>query len=100
MVEATKSTQTIFDFVFASPRSQFITKVNLALLSLAAVNFASLPLDSSIGLNLSLFALDHLVKAVIHISEELSSDLINHVGFRIQKTTNNPGRFTFSHVQI
>ncbi|WP_156485294.1 hypothetical protein [Synechococcus sp. MIT S9508] len=51
-------------------------------------------------MNLSLIALDHLVKAVINVSEELTSDLINHIGFRIQKTTNNPGRFTFSHVQI
>ena len=83
MVEATKSRQTIFDFVFASPSSQVITKVNLALLSLAAVNFASLPLDSSIGLNLSLIALDHLVKAVINVFEDLTSDLINHIGFRI-----------------
>ena len=94
------STQTISDFVFAFPSSQVIAQVNLALISLAAVNFASLPLDSSIGLNLSLIALDHLVKAVIIVSEELTSDLINHIGFRIQKTTNNPGRFTFSHVQI
>jgi len=94
------STQTIFDFVFASPRSQVITKVNLALLSLSAVNFPASLLIHPLGLNLSLIALDHLVKAVIIVSEELTSDLINHIGFRIQKTTNNPGRFTFSHVQI
>ena len=49
VVEATKSRQTIFDFVLESPSSQFITTVNLALLSITAFNPASLDHDYSLG---------------------------------------------------
>ncbi len=100
MVEATKSRQTIFDFVLESPSSQFITTINLALLSITAFNPAGIDHDLSIGLNLSLIDFDHLIKPITNHSAASTSDLISHIGFRIQKTSNNPGRFTFSHIQV
>ena len=74
--------------------------VNLALLSITAFHPASLRHDLSVGLNLSLIALDHLIKPITNHSAASTSDLISYIGFRIQKTSNNPGRFTFSHIQV
>ena len=67
---------------------------------MTAVTPASPHHDSSIGLNLSLIALDHLIKPITNHSAASTSDLISYIGFRIQKTSNNPGRFTFSHIQV